>query len=105
MKKIFFFACILACSFASAQQNEFFDIQKYMQKKQKDSDRIKFKIHSFPENIAIAYYTFSLHPRLINELHNGSKVYALPQDHMPCLIPDMSQFNMLNSFKRKKYAP
>ena len=25
---------------------------------------------------------------------NGTKVYALLQDHMPCLVPDMSQFNM-----------
>jgi|SRR5688572_466774 len=25
---------------------------------------------------------------------NDTRVYALPQDHMPCLVPDMSQFNM-----------
>ena len=25
---------------------------------------------------------------------NGTRVYTLPQDHMPCLVPDMSQFNM-----------
>jgi hypothetical protein len=25
---------------------------------------------------------------------NGTRVYALPQDHTPCLVPDMSQFNM-----------
>ena len=25
---------------------------------------------------------------------NLTKVYALPQDNMPCLAPDMSQFNM-----------
>ena len=25
---------------------------------------------------------------------NGTRVYALPQDNMPCLVPDMSQFNM-----------
>ena len=24
----------------------------------------------------------------------GTSVYALPQDHMLCLVPDMSQFNM-----------
>jgi hypothetical protein len=27
-------------------------------------------------------------------LENGSKVYLLPQDNMPCVVPDMSQFNM-----------
>lgn len=25
---------------------------------------------------------------------NGTRIYALSQDHMPCLVPDMSQFNM-----------
>jgi len=25
---------------------------------------------------------------------DGTRVYALPQDKMPCLVPDMSQFNM-----------
>ena len=25
---------------------------------------------------------------------NSTRVYALPQDQMPCLVPDMSQFNM-----------
>jgi len=25
---------------------------------------------------------------------NGSRVYALPRDQMPCFVPDMSQFNM-----------
>jgi len=31
---------------------------------------------------------------LIFTLLNGTKVYSLPQDHMPCLVPDISQFNM-----------
>ena len=25
---------------------------------------------------------------------NGTRVYALSQDNMPCLVPDMSQYNM-----------
>ena len=25
---------------------------------------------------------------------NGTRVYALPQDNMPCLVPDISHFNM-----------
>lgn len=25
---------------------------------------------------------------------NGTRIYALPQDNMPCLVPEMSQFNM-----------
>jgi hypothetical protein len=27
-------------------------------------------------------------------LSNGNKVYLLPQDNMPCIVPDMKQFNM-----------
>jgi hypothetical protein len=26
-------------------------------------------------------------------LPNGDKVYLLPQDHMPCIVPDASQYN------------
>lgn len=33
---------------------------------------------------------------------NGTRIYALPQDHMPCLVPDMSQFNMPVVDKGKK---
>lgn len=31
---------------------------------------------------------------LVYSQPNGSRVYALPQDQMPCLVPDLSQFNM-----------
>ena len=39
----------------------------------------------------------SEHRHMGNLVHitpNGTRVYALPQDHIPCLVPDMSQFNM-----------
>jgi hypothetical protein len=35
---------------------------------------------------------------------NGTRVYALPQDQMPCLVPDMSQFNMPVMGKEIKLA-
>lgn len=28
---------------------------------------------------------------------NGNKLYFLPQDNMPCMVPDLSQFNMPNA--------
>ena len=28
---------------------------------------------------------------------NGNKIYILPQDNMPCMVPDLSQFNMPNA--------
>ena len=39
---------------------------------------------------------------LVFTLLNGTKVYTLPQDHMPCLVPDISQFNMPVFGKRSK---
>jgi hypothetical protein len=32
---------------------------------------------------------------LSHVLPNGNKVYMLPQDHMPCIVPDMSQYNSM----------
>lgn len=39
--------------------------------------------------------------RLEAVLSNGSKVYALPQDNMPCVVPDMKQFSVPNSATNK----
>ena len=102
MKKIFLLASILAFSFASAQQNEFFNIEKYMQKKQIELKKSQIKIPRFPEKATITYFEPSSQPQLIAELPNGNKVYALPQDHMPCIKPDMNQFNMPNVYVANK---
>jgi hypothetical protein len=32
--------------------------------------------------------------KLLYTLSNGSKVYILPLDNMPCLVPELAQFNM-----------
>jgi len=32
-------------------------------------------------------------PQFSHTLANGDNVYLLPQDHMPCVVPDMSQYN------------
>jgi hypothetical protein len=37
--------------------------------------------------------------KLLHALANGDKVYALPQDNMPCIVPDMSQYNDLGLVK------
>jgi len=105
MKKISLIIFILTFSFASAQQNEFFDIQKHLEKKQKEAKKSQFRIKPFSEKLMASYTASSLQPRLIDELPNGNKVYALPQDHMPCIKPDMNQFNMLNAFKENNQFP
>ena len=35
--------------------------------------------------------------KLSHTLGNGNKVYLLPQDNMPCMVPNMTQFNMPNA--------
>jgi hypothetical protein len=32
--------------------------------------------------------------KLLMVLPNGNKLSVLPQDNMPCIVPDLSQFNM-----------
>lgn len=97
MKKIFTIANILAFSFASAQQNDVFDIQKHLQQKIKDeiSQKQKEQLLSILRP-KISFKTFSIpapQAKFLMSLSNGNKVYALPPDNMPCIVPDMSQFN------------
>jgi hypothetical protein len=43
-----------------------------------------------------------------HSLASGTKVYTLPQDNMPCVVPDMNQFNMPNAgtgIKIKPHSP
>ena len=35
---------------------------------------------------------------------NGTRAYALPQDNMPCLVPDISHFNMPVTGKEMKIS-
>lgn len=96
MKKIFVIAGVFSFSFASAQENNFFDIDKHLQKKNKKKIIIPLKrpqakivetkdaMTVFPGNMAT----------LSHILPNGNKVYLLPQSNMPCIVPEMHQFNM-----------
>jgi hypothetical protein len=96
MKKILLIAGILVFSFASAQQKDLFDIQQHIQEKIKES-----KLRSLVPKQPFLYPQSKLsHPYT---LPNGNKVYTLPLDNMPCVEPDMSQFNMPNIAKSDKY--
>lgn len=105
MKKIFFIISLGSFFFASAQQNDFFDIQKHLLKKQKE-ERLQKLIERFiPNNpkTAIPFFNLPQNPpqaKLIMQLPNGNKVYSLPGDNMPCIVPDMDLYadNMI-------YAP
>ena len=95
MKKIIFVAGLLTGYTAAAQQNDLFDIEKHLEKKNKKNitlppgPTIKFKKQdstfiSLPGQQAT----------LSHILPNGNRVYLLPQGNMPCIVPDVQRFNM-----------
>lgn len=105
MKKIFFFVSILGFSFVSAQQKGIFDIQKHLQQKFKQEQDQKQKEHALSflkRNQLFLQWPSPPQARLSHILANGNKVYLLPQDNMPCIVPDMGQFNMPNLAKGKR---
>jgi hypothetical protein len=103
MKKLSILLALTGFSIvASAQQNDFFDIQKHLQKKKKENKPVhkpfllkppfQNQFDIFQSGKANSQSTFSY------VLPNGDKVNTLTQDNMPCIVPDMSQFNTINVF-------
>ena len=86
MKYLFLLAGITTFSFVSAQNDEVYYLQKQIKKKR------GLKITSLPNYQS----SIPIQPEkdLVYTLPDGNKVAALPQDNMPCIMPDMSQFNM-----------
>ncbi len=98
MKYTFLLAAIAAFTMAIAQDNNY----SPWLKKNKKSQLFKVPLPRFdaitgPGNFVPEQTILSLpQARLTHRLPNGNKVYALPQDQMPCIVPDMNQYNMLN---------
>ena len=106
MKKILLIAGVTGFITATAQEPGFFDIQKHLEKKSKNSFRplLRKPTQMFPSTPKLSE---SLKPdrlaTLSHSLPNGNPVYLLPQDNMPCIVPDMNQFNMLSEKKINPY--
>jgi hypothetical protein len=101
MKKLSVLLAFTGISFAaSAQQNNFFDIQKYLQKKQKETKPFIKPLIIKPsfQNQFTLFKTDKMNSmgKFSHALTNGDRVYLLPKDNMPCIIPDMSKFNTPN---------
>jgi hypothetical protein len=43
--------------------------------------------------------------KLLSVLPNGNRVYSLPQDNMPCIVPQMDQFLMPNAGDKVSETP
>lgn len=82
---------------ASAQQNDFFDIQKHLQKRRKENNPVVNPLLAKPSLQNQFTFFQPINPnnqkKLSHTLSNGDKVYLLSQDNMPCIIPDMSKLN------------
>jgi len=108
MKNIFLLLAIASFSLASAQQNDLFDIQKHLKKRTELRNKQRAeKLFSLPNTRIRQPFQYPLlnnnvqvfhsmpESKLLAQLKNGNKLYLLPQDNMPCVVPDMSEFNML----------
>lgn len=108
MKNIFLAVSIFSFLFVSAQQNDVLDIQKQIQKRSEEDwkEKKKEELLSFRNwRYTPPKYRESLpQAKLSHTLPNGSKVYLLPQDNMPCLVPNMDHYGMPNVSIQKDFA-
>jgi hypothetical protein len=87
MKVLFFIIAIAAFSTASAQRRDTFWVKPLMPQL-KTISPAKPKVYSFQQAPRLLPNS-----RLLHTLPNGSEVYALPIDNMPCIVPDLSLYN------------
>lgn len=94
MKYLFLLAGIAAFGFASAQKDELYYFKKQLEKKQQNSIVLLPKYQ--PPVLLLPQNNYLPQKDIAYILPDGNKVSALPQDNMPCVMPDMNQFNMPN---------
>ncbi len=91
MKMLFCIAALLSLNFAFGQRNDFFDANEYLKKKNNKKGKAIF------DPFVRERTGWCGNPRpnqTIQGLLNSNKIVTLPQDNMPCVVPDMNQFNM-----------
>lgn len=95
MKYLFLLITVAAMQTASAQDTRYMDLLKTYKKPSAINPLLpKFEALRRKAQPFVFNTNNQSREKLLAVLSNGTKVYALPQDHMPCLKPDMSQFNM-----------
>lgn len=98
MKKVFLFFGIAAFTSVSAQQNDLFDIQKHLLKKQAEENKlVENKSINLPSIKPFIYNPPHLNNNPVDSytLPNGDKVVISNLDNMPCVQPDMRQFQRM----------
>jgi hypothetical protein len=101
MKKLFFFllSSFSFCFLHAQEKTSPFDPEKYIEKKKANANQIYD--WSFKKKVTDGQYKKLMSPSFSITidgtayiLPNGNKVITLLQDNMPCMVPDMKQFNM-----------
>jgi hypothetical protein len=114
MRKIFLATSLLGTIAASAQQEDFFDIQKHLKKKTESKNTLA-NTYTLPSNqsqlLGSPPYSFNnlnekkkaIKNNLYLELIKKRRYGLIPQaiGSMPCLTTDLSTFNMPNCFDPK----
>lgn len=102
MKKIIFFLLIMDFVTASSQLPKY-GFEKFLKNNKQTvfDNRNSFSPDTTRLSPTLLY---AQNPReqqakYLFSLANGTKVYALPIDNMPCIVPDIHQFNMPNAGK------
>jgi len=99
MKKMF----ILMAAFIALQassQVPYYDFKKFKENNRGSLvtpfDNLKMPKDSLQKILEEINRNNKIHAfgKLIHTQPNGTRVYAMPQDNMICLVPDMSQYNM-----------
>jgi len=109
MKRILVCAAMfIGCGSLHAQEKPLLSFKDYLNKK-KEFVPVHPNVFTTPRIIRkwnqisidskmLPYTTEQFRPssvaKLSRILPNGNKLYLLAQDNMPCVVPDMSQFNM-----------
>ena len=88
MKKILLIVGIASFSFAAAQNNGLPKVQVIPAKpKNNISTKPNVYLVTPPSEVISGADLQAM-------LANGNKIYTLPQDNMPCVVPDLSPYNM-----------
>ena len=110
MKKLTILVAIITglSAVASAQQDGFFDVQKYLKKIHKENKKpqkltlIKPSFKNLYNNLDFPLFYIG---KFSFTLPNGDKVYTLGQDNMPCIVPDTKQFYCMHDlFNYRQYS-
>lgn len=94
----------LECSLYTQQmlsKKELFDIEKHLQKKTTEKTGLKFGQEtpgkfSVPESSPGSFPIINSYKGTFSyKLPNNDRVYILPTDNMPCIVPDMKDYDVM----------